>query len=50
MKKRQFYLVLNKKNKYTFGAFPRTKEGKNAALLYKKSLQKLNPTFQFIVK
>lgn len=50
MKKRQFYLILNKKNKYTFGAFPRTKEGKTAALAYKEILKKKHKKLQFIIK
>jgi hypothetical protein len=50
MKKKQFYLVLNKKNKYTMGAFPRSKEGRQAALLYKESLRKKNKGLLFIIK
>ena len=50
MKKKQFYLVLNKKNKYTYGAFPRTKEGKQQAIDYKNKLLKQNKNFEFIIK
>jgi hypothetical protein len=50
MKKKQFYLVLNKKNKYTFGAFPRTKAGKEKAVLYKESLKKEHNSLDFIIK
>jgi len=50
MKRKQFYLVLNKKNKYTFGAFPRTKVGKEAALLYREELKKKHSALEFIIK
>jgi hypothetical protein len=50
MKKRQFYLVLNKKNKYTYGAFPRTKNGKQEALAYKEKLKETHKNLDFIVK
>ena len=50
MKKRQFYLVLNKRNKYTFGAFPRNKDGRAAAILYKKKLKIKHAELDFIVK
>lgn len=50
MKKKQFYLVLNKKNKYTFGAFPRTKTGRAAAILYKEELKKKHGKLVFIIK
>jgi hypothetical protein len=49
MKKRQFYLVLNKKNRYTYGAFPRTKEGRVAAMLYKRELKKKHSKTVFVV-
>lgn len=50
MKKKQFYLILNKKNKYTFGAFPRNRIGKEAAVVYKEKLQKKHLTIEFIIK
>lgn len=50
MKKKQFYLILNKKNKYNYGAFPRTKTGRAAALLYKEGLKKENTDLVFILK
>ena len=50
MKKKQFYLVLNKKNKYTYGAFPRTREGRMAAMLYKQELRKKHEKLVFVVK
>ena len=50
MKKKQFYLVLNKKNKYTYGAFPRTKKGKEEAVAYKDTLKKTNKKLDFVIK
>lgn len=50
MKKKQFYLVLNKKNKYTFGAFPRTRAGRAAAVLYRKRLKRKNAELSFVIK
>jgi hypothetical protein len=50
MKKKQFYLILNKKNKHTYGAFPRTKEGKESAVKYKKKLISKNKSLDFIIK
>ena len=50
MKKKQFYLVLNKKNNYVFGAFPRNKEGKIAASKYKESLKSTHKELDFIIK
>jgi len=42
--------VLNKKNKYTFGAFPRSKTGKEAAISYKEKLKKEHENLEFIIK
>jgi hypothetical protein len=50
MKKKSFFLILNKKNNYLFGAFPRTKEGKAEALLYKEKLKEENKGLVFIIK
>jgi len=50
MKKRQFYLILNKKNKHTYGAFPRTKQGKLNALAYKEELKKEHEGSDFVIK
>lgn len=50
MKRKQFYLILNKKNKYLYGAFPRTKEGKAQASAYKEELKKKYKNFIFIIK
>jgi hypothetical protein len=50
MKKKQFYLILNKKNKYTYGAFPRTKDGKEEAVAYKEKLKKKHKAMNFIIK
>ena len=40
MRKKRCYLILSKKSKYLYGAFPRTKEGKALAQLYREKLQK----------
>ena len=50
MKKKHCYLVLNKKNRYTMGAFPRTKDGRQIAIKYKESLKKKNKDLDFIIK
>jgi len=50
MKRRPFYLVINKKNKHTFGAFPRTKDGRAAAKEYKEKLLRENKDSSFIIK
>jgi len=50
MKKKQYYLVLNKKNRYIMGAFPRSKDGRQTALLYKETLKKKNKDSDFIIK
>jgi hypothetical protein len=37
---KEYYRVLDKKKKYQYGVFPRTKLGKKMALKYLKKLQK----------
>jgi len=34
LKREKYYMVVSKKNNYTYGAFPYTKEGKQAARNY----------------
>lgn len=37
--KKKYYLILGKKSNFIYGAFPRTKEGKEEAQKYKVSLK-----------
>jgi hypothetical protein len=37
---KKYYLVLNQKSRRVQGAFPRDKQGKEAALKYKKKVEK----------
>lgn len=49
MRKKKYYLILGKKSKWTYGAFPRTKEGRAAAILYRDRLKNERKE-HFIVK
>ncbi len=42
MRKKRCYLILGKKSKYIYGAFPRTPEGHKDAKKYKEKLIKKN--------
>ena len=37
---KKYYLILEKNKKYQYGAFPKTKKGKEEALKYLKTLKK----------
>jgi hypothetical protein len=37
---KKYYLILEKKKKYQYGVFPRTKEGREKAKNYVKKLEK----------
>ena len=52
MKSKKCYLLLNSKNRYTYGAFPRTPEGKDMDLKYKEALMKeeVNKNIKFVIK
>ena len=41
MKNKKCYLVLAKKNKFLYGAFPRNPEGHKKAKIYKRKLLRL---------
>lgn len=49
MKKKHCYLVLSKESRYTYGAFPRTKEGLHKARAWQK-LMKRKHKMGFVVK
>jgi len=49
MKRRKWYLIIQKSNKHIFGAFPRTKDGKIEATKYMKKLYKGKKS-PFIIK
>jgi len=46
---KKYYLILEKKKRYQYGAFPRTKEGRKKALNYAKKLNK-EYKLTFIIK
>jgi hypothetical protein len=48
LKREKFYIVISKKNNYTYGAFPHTKEGKAAAKNYIE--EKSNKNLQLKIK
>lgn len=50
MRKKRAYLILGKKTRYIYGAFPRTKEGHAQAKDYKKKLSKKQKGLEFIIK
>lgn len=49
MKRKKWYLILQKKNNHVYGAFPRTKVGKISATIYMENLTK-NTKEKFIIK
>jgi hypothetical protein len=49
MRKKRCYLILGKKSKYIYGAFPRTPEGKKAAIKYKDKLAKVEEKDNFFI-
>ena len=49
MKKKLCYTILEKKSRFIYGAFPRTKDGYQAAKDYKNKLKK-NQNMEFIIK
>jgi len=48
LKREKYYLVISKKNNYTYGAFPYTKEGKQAARDYVQ--ERSNKNLQLKIK
>ena len=52
MKSKKYYLILNRKNRYLFGSFPRTPSGKAMALKYKETLmsEDRNKGIKFVIK
>ena len=48
LKRDKFYMVISKKNNYTYGAFPYSKEGKQAARDYIE--EKSNKNLQLKIK
>ena len=52
MKSKKFYLILNSKNRHTYGAFNRTPLGKVEALKYKEKLiqDPSNKNIKFVIK
>ena len=48
LKREKFYMVISKKNNYTYGAFPYSKEGKQAARDYIE--EKSNNNLQLKIK
>lgn len=47
---KEYYLILEQKKKYQYGAFPRTKSGKAKANKYLKKLRKEENHLKFIIK
>jgi hypothetical protein len=49
MKKKKYYIILSKKNRHNYGAFPRDKIGLMSAKKYKEKLVKENG-IEFVIK
>lgn len=49
-KREKFYMVISKKNNYTYGAFPYTKEGRKAAKDYIEKKENKNLKLKITIK
>ena len=50
MKKKNWYIIVNAHNSFLYGSFPRTKDGKTAAVAYKDELKKKNKSLKLVIK
>jgi len=48
-KRKKYYEVLSEKNKYRYGIFPHSKEGREDALKYIKELSKQHKGERFLI-